>query len=1075
MTFESTDYKERYESLLESHRQLEKEMGSLRSIIEERNELARDMIFKAFHSASQLMAISRLDTGEYVDVNNTFLSSLGYNKEEVIGHTPDEIRLFADFDESNKYLRLLSRFDNLKDYVVTLRSKTGENRTYVFSAEKVLLDDQVFLLTIYNDISILKDKRIRDCQGAVLEEIFETVSSYLALFSYSEDNRFYIIDLNSKVEEVEFITKSDVLGKFIDDTPLANRPKLLELLHHVRITGEAHKLAVSPSGDDSEGFYMGFILTSGNIIITWEPGLVQRSRDDIFRHDLVFKKFADMMPEMVYEVDLSGKILFANKKSLDFSGYSKEDLINGIFISEIFPETYEQMIGKLKELVAPGQVATNEYIIRKKDGSLAPILTYTFATFHNDKITGYRGVVTDISHQKKYEEQIIREKAFLEHLIDSIPEAICITDLSGKITKINSEFTRLFGYTAEEAVSKDIDDLIVPQDLKNDAVHLNTLAPQGSTVEKQTYREDKNGNRLNVSVIVTSIIVHNEVVAYLGIYRDITAERKNQLLQEILYNISSAALNQFDIKDIYPTVVNELNKIWDTNNFFIAIYDKTNDMLSLPFFADEKDKFFEIPAKKTITAWVINHNKSVLFKEQDLKIMEDSGEIDLVGTPCKVWMGVPLKTNDEIIGAICLQDYHDENKFSQEDVNLLEFIANQIAIAIQRRTILDNLILAGQKAEEAAQSKQQFMSTMSHEIRTPLNEVIGITNLLLQGNPREDQMDYIKTLRFSGNHLLTLVNDVLDYNKMESGKIVFEETRFNLDNFLNDIMRSYTFRSKAKNLGFEIIKANDLPSSVIGDPIRLNQILSNLLSNALKFTREGNISVTISELERADNNTKLEFAIKDTGIGILKDRQRLIFESFTQASTDTTRYFGGTGLGLAICKKLVELQGGELTVESEPGKGSTFRFFLSFGVADEKVSQVQTQEPVEDYSGLEGKRVLVAEDNKINFFVANKFLIGWGINVTHAENGRVTLEILEKESFDLIIMDLHMPVMDGIEATRIIRRSNNPAIRDIPIVALTAAIMSESRDKIDDLNINDYILKPFKPRDLFDKISKHIR
>ena len=173
---------------------------------------------------------------------------------------------------------------------------------------------------------------------------------------------------------------------------------------------------------------------------------------------------------------------------------------------------------------------------------------------------------------------------------------------------------------------------------------------------------------------------------------------------------------------------------------------------------------------------------------------------------------------------------------------LLDFIANQIAIAIQRRMMLDNLILARQKAEEAAQSKQLFMSTMSHEIRTPLNEVIGITNLLLQGNPREDQMDFIKTLKFSGNHLLTLVNDVLDYNKMESGKIVFEQTQFNLSDFLDEIMRSYSFRSKAKNLSFDIKKANDLPAEVIGDPIRLNQILSNLLSNALKFTIHGSIT-----------------------------------------------------------------------------------------------------------------------------------------------------------------------------------------------------------------------------------------
>jgi signal transduction histidine kinase len=544
--------------------------------------------------------------------------------------------------------------------------------------------------------------------------------------------------------------------------------------------------------------------------------------------------------------------------------------------------------------------------------------------------------------------------------------------------------------------------------------------------------------------------------------------------QEILYNISTAALNQMDIKDIYPTIVTELSKIWDTNNFFIALYDKKNDTLSMPFFSDELDEFENVPARQTITKWVITMKKPVLLKLNDLKNLENSGNIALVGTPCKIWMGVPLKADKEIIGVMALQDYHDEEKFSQDDVNVLEFIANQVAIAIQRRTMIDNVIQAGHKAEEAAQSKQQFMSTMSHEIRTPLNEVIGITNLLMQGNPREDQMDFIKTLRFSGNHLLTLVNDVLDYNKMESGKIVFEQARFNLDDFLNDIMRTYSFRSKSKNIEFDIVKENQLPSEVTGDSIRLNQILSNLLSNALKFTQKGSIHVILKELKREEKNSKIEFLVRDTGIGIPKDKHEIIFESFTQASPDTTRHFGGTGLGLAICKKLVELQGGTLDLESEPGKGSAFRFVLSFGVP-EKSDKIPVNEAAESYSGLQGKKILVAEDNKINFFVANKFLSGWGVQVTHAENGKIVLDILEKEDFDLIIMDLHMPVLDGIEATKIIRKSDNPRIRTIPVVALTAAIMSESHDKIEDLSINDYVLKPFKPRDLFDKILRNIK
>jgi CheY-like chemotaxis protein len=335
-------------------------------------------------------------------------------------------------------------------------------------------------------------------------------------------------------------------------------------------------------------------------------------------------------------------------------------------------------------------------------------------------------------------------------------------------------------------------------------------------------------------------------------------------------------------------------------------------------------------------------------------------------------------------------------------------------------------------------------------------------------------MDLIKTLRFSGNYLISLVNDVLDYNKIESGKIVFEQTQFNLADFLEEVKRSYILRAKEKKLNFDLIKDKNLPVSVIGDPIRLNQVLSNLLSNALKFTLRGEIKIYANEVERIGNQSNIEFKISDTGIGIPKDKMAEIFDSFTQAATSTTRLFGGTGLGLAISKKLIELQGGTIRVESEPNVGSSFTFNLFLMVAEQETQPIHLKIP-EVHKELEGKRILVAEDNKINFFVVNKFLEGWGMIVTHVENGQLAVEKTNKAEFDIILMDLHMPVMDGIEATRIIRNSENPKIKNIPIVALTAAIMSENYDKIEDLKINEYVLKPFKPQDLYDRILRHVR
>ena len=309
---------------------------------------------------------------------------------------------------------------------------------------------------------------------------------------------------------------------------------------------------------------------------------------------------------------------------------------------------------------------------------------------------------------------------------------------------------------------------------------------------------------------------------------------------------------------------------------------------------------------------------------------------------------------------------------------------------------------------------------------------------------------------------------------MESGKLVFEKTLFNLPDFLDEIIRSYSFRARDKKLEFIFKSDPALPPDIIGDQIRLNQILSNLLSNALKFTMQGSIRLEVAVLEKDECYVKILFSVIDSGIGIPAEMHQKVFESYSQASLDTTRKFGGTGLGLAICKKLIELMGSSISLTSAPGKGSEFSFALSYGIGEDVPGRGRG-ELSDMYEGLRDKNILVAEDNKINFFVANKFLQSWGVKVTHAENGLTALELLGKNKYDLVLMDLHMPVMDGVEASRIIRESENEELRNMPIVALTAAIMSESQDKIKDIFINDYVLKPFKPKDLYEKILRNIK
>lgn len=659
----------------------------------------------------------------------------------------------------------------------------------------------------------------------------------------------------------------------------------------------------------------------------------------------------------------------------------------------------------------------------------------------------------------------------LENYFDSIPSAIAITTIEGRVVFINAAFTQLFKLTLQEISGKTIDSLIKLEKVNfkfNSALKLESDYPN-----KDIYTVNKGLTKNNTYVSLTKQTLYpdNKLAGYISIFHDITTQIKEHDFLDVIFNVSMLAINYGDdVKDFYPLIVKELGKIWNIGNLFIALYNKEEEKITFPFFLDEKDQFDEIPIEKTATGYVIKKNQPVLLKENDLKRLKAAGELGNVGTPCKVWMGAPLQIKDEPIGVICLQDYHNENKFSTDDLNMLEFIANHIALIIHRGL----LTVAQNNAEKAIELRQFFLSTMSHEIRTPLNEILGIANLLIQRQPTEDQLDLITAMKFSGDHLLSLVNDILDLNKIESKKIVFEHIAFDINKILDEIVKIYSLRATEKNLSLELIKDPNLPREVIGDPVRLNQILLNLLSNAIKFTNEGGIKITINVLPKTDTQMNLEFIISDTGMGIPKERHATIFDSYEQVYSDATRKYGGTGLGLAICKNLVELQGGTLTLYSELDKGTTFAFMIPFDVPKSSATP-QKAENSDSPPSLEGKKVLVAEDNKINFFVVNKFLTGWGIKVTHAENGQFALDKLKEDDFDLILMDLQMPVMDGIEASRIIRNSEDKHISSIPIIALTAALISENQERFADLLINDYVLKPFKPQDLFERITRHIR
>ncbi|MEM8891829.1 MAG: ATP-binding protein, partial [Bacteroidota bacterium] len=436
-------------------------------------------------------------------------------------------------------------------------------------------------------------------------------------------------------------------------------------------------------------------------------------------------------------------------------------------------------------------------------------------------------------------------------------------------------------------------------------------------------------------------------------------------------------------------------------------------------------------------------------------------------------IAVPIIGPDGVLGVID-SEHSSKGFYTQRHLEILEVIASLCANKLIKARADRLLLESKEKAEEATKAKSSFLSTMSHEIRTPMNAVIGISHLLLEDNPRENQIASLKALEFSSRHLLSLINDILDYSKIEAGKLSFESEDFDLEDLMMNLHKTFSFKARDKNIALKLSSPQKLDHKIKGDSVRLNQILTNLVGNALKFTDKGTVEFGYQLERNAGKETALSFYIKDTGIGIPADKLDNIFEQFTQASGQTTREYGGTGLGLAICKKLVELQGGEIGLESELGKGTTFWFKLSFERGPD-LQEAQNSRKVYNWSkgSLKGMKVLLVEDNRVNIMVGKKYLKKWDIDTEVAENGQIALDLVSSNTYDLILMDLNMPVMDGLTATEMIRKKEGSYYKELPIIALTADVSENVKENIQQSGMNDYLTKPFDPEDLFKSLSSH--
>ncbi len=645
-----------------------------------------------------------------------------------------------------------------------------------------------------------------------------------------------------------------------------------------------------------------------------------------------------------------------------------------------------------------------------------------------------------IETKRAYDEVQV-EKAYFEQLFEGSPETVVLTDNDGRLLRVNNEFEKLFGYSNEESIGQFIDELIVPENLYSEADSISKTVARGEKIRTETIRQHKDGRLIHVSVLGTPIEIEGGQVAVYGIYRDIT-DRKNADIalkesEEKLRNILYSSPDAITVSDLRGFIT-------ECNQAALDIFD-----------CDSDD---ELIGKNAIHLVIPSHKRQSILT---LKNVLRNGFIKNVEVELNTNKGNHIYVD---LSASLIRDTND----------------NPIGIATITQDITERkayekvLKAAKEKAEESDRLKSAFLANMSHEIRTPMNAILGFSELLKTEDITKDSRDeYIKIISSKGNELMLIINDIIDISKIEAGDINITKSDLNVFDFLHEAFKEF---SKEKNLmnKYEIQFRLKLPENsnpiIHTDPARLKQILYNLVNNAFKFTHEGFIEIGCY-LE----DSKVIFYIRDSGIGVDDEKRDIIFDRFRQVDESINSEFGGTGLGLAISRHLCHLLGGEIWMESGLNQGSTFSFYLplleNHPAKSENSDPFTTKENGKKVIDLSGKKILVAEDDSANYLFIESFLKRTRSQVIWAKDGEQLLEIFNTEpGVDLILMDLRMPIINGIDATKIIR-STHP---DLPVIALTAYAFADDREKSIQAGCNDYLSKPVNIDELTEALRKYL-
>ncbi len=895
-----------------------------------------------------------------VDCNEATCRMNGYSREELIGQSIDILNLTTgNRDERLEYLESL-RNGSVFQKETFHRHKDGHVFPIEISTSFIAIGGKELVLGIDRDITERKKaEKDLNTQKQRLADILHGTNAGTWVWNIQTGevmlNERWAEIIGYKLDELKPISINTWISNvYPDDLPAANE----RLNKH--FNRELDYFDVEFRQPHKDGTLI-WVNARGKVIEWTEDGkplwmsgthldITERKLAEAELHE-VNNRFGELVAStdgIVWEADAETfTFSFISENAERILGYKSEEWLQPAFWAKhIYLDDRDETVQFCVDQTNLCSDHDFEYRFVASDGRIVWLADFVKVILKNGKPCKLHGLMVDLTERKKSElalqESDDRYKSFISQVTEGVYRFECDEPMDVNlpleeqvdfiynhffIAECNDAIVKMYKLSDQsEFIGKSHLDFHGGRDNPVNRELLREFIRKGYSIENGITEEfDRTGQLRYISNNSVGIIENGYLVRLWGTETDLTEKIRSERVQQVLYAISNAALSSSDLSELIEVISDELGKLLDCTNFFIAFYDEETNMLSTIYEKDEKDVLDTWSAEKSITGYVIRNQKSLLIHESDVFEMIESGAIENFGTMSKVWLGVPLKLNKKVIGAIVVQSYDNPDAYTEKDKLMLEFISHQVSISIERKKTDQDLKEALVKAQESDRLKSAFLANMSHEIRTPLNSIVGFSDLLLDPDyDREQHAEFAKIISNSGNGLLSIISDIMDLSKIEAGQISLEKRKFSANQLVSEIQKEFSFNAIQKGLELKLdVSSLEDEFYLFSDQNRIRQVLINFIGNAIKFTENGVVEISLKKV-----GDYLLFSVSDTGIGISTEFHEQVFERFRQEESANTRKYGGNGLGLAISKSLIELLGGKIGMTSEKGKGSVFYFTI---------------------------------------------------------------------------------------------------------------------------------------------------